>query len=478
MNLNSVSSLLLFAFLIFALSTASANDADKFVTQLKSHYQKAPELKAFSLNYHYLGGNDPYQSWDYQSPDRYLALRRVEIDLKNKQFIEHDTHHFPDGLTFNRVQFQNEKESLFYDKNGLTLGKQVRRQSMDSFEEIKGHVFMNVDFLAVTPLLAETDVTSNIHYSYNIKLNETTLTHKTPKNTVIDYVFSGNPLKLVTINNKSQQKVFHYDDYQTSHGINFARSIKKHFDGDIEPTFIHRIDHLQVIDSIEQKRLAIPSDFGPIIQKGSNTLFSKEIATNLYLITDESARRNILFKVNGNIISLFGAPANSTIAIETIKLIQDQFPDKVIDSVYITHPHSDNIRSLPILAERGISIVADAYTIEAIKAYPTFANNIASFNFKTISHNQIIQGVQYYVLENMHAKRQSFVYFKHSGVIYQADFIYLAADNNIAHVMPNATKTFIDFVRFKELKISRIVGQHLNNNISVPLMNEIYMANR
>ena len=89
---------------------SSAADAESFIDKLKMHYQNAPKLKVFSLNYHYLGAS-PYQGWDYQLPERYMALRMVEIDLVKKHFVENDIHHFPDGMTFNRVQFQNDKET-------------------------------------------------------------------------------------------------------------------------------------------------------------------------------------------------------------------------------------------------------------------------------------------------------------------------------------------------------------------------------
>ena len=45
-----------------------------------------------------------------------------------------------------------------------------------------------------------------------------------------------------------------------------------------------------------------------------------------------------------------------------------------------------------------------------------FADDIARFKFRTIEHEQIIDGAHFYVLENMHSKRQSFVYFKDSGI--------------------------------------------------------------
>lgn len=458
------------------IPTALAGEAEEFVAKLKTHYQKAPSLEVFSLNYHYLGGGDPFQTWDYLSPERYMALRMVEIDLAKKHFIENDIHFFAGGRTFNRVQFQNDTHSFFYDRNGLALGKRVLKQTMDSFEEIKGHIFMNVDFLAVKPLLKESNVSKNIHILQDNTLGETTLTHKASDDNVIDYVFNDNPIQLVSIDNKSQQKIFTYDDYQTVNGITFAHSILKYYDGDTKPTFIHSIDQLNILKEIEPARLRVPKEFGPIIPENDRVLTSTEIAPDLYLVSDDSSWRNSLLKIIDDEITVYGAAVSKELAEKTIKLILAQFPKKRISSIYVTHPHRDHIAGLLAYANRGIMVRADAYTIAAIKAFPIFSDNISTFKFQTIEHNEIIDDVHFYVLENTHSKRESFAYFKDSGIIYQADLLEVAFDNTIARVIPNYTKTFIDFVSSKKLNFNRIVAHHRNNNISVEVMNQIYGA--
>jgi len=459
----------------FAISTARAGEVESFIAKLKVHYQKKPLLKAFSLNYHYLG-RSPYYSWDYQAPERYMAIRMVEIDLVKKHFVENDIHHFSGGRTFNRVQFQDDNRSLFYDKNGLALGKRIIKQSMDTYEEVKGHIFINVDFLAVTPLLDEVNISSTIKLQQDTISGKTILTHTISNDNIIDYTFSGGPLQLLSINNKSQKKIYVYDDYRTTNGITFARSIHKYFGDATKPSFVHRIDSLNILEKIDSEKFQVPAEFGPIIPQHDKTLGAKEISKNLFLVTDSSASRNTLFKVNNNEIMVFGAPISSEFAQRTIEIIQAKFPKNKITSVYVTHPHGDHIAGLSAYAKRGVTILADAYTISAIKAYPSFSEDMATFQFKTIKHEDFIKGARFYVLENTHSKRQSFVHFPQSGIIYQADFLEVAFDNTIGEVIPNYTQTFIDFVRSKQLAINRIVGHHRNNNISVDVMNKTYNA--
>jgi hypothetical protein len=458
------------------IPTAWTGEVEDFVAKLKIHYKKTPPIKAFSLTQHYLEDR-PYQAWDYQTPNRWTAFKVTEFDLEKKHYVENVTHHYTGGQIYDEVHFQNDRENFRYEKNGALFGKRVSKQSMGTFERLKNIYMMNLDFFAVKPLLEESNIAATIKLHQNQISEKTTLTHKNSDDKIIDYVFSDNPLRLVSINNKSRGRISIYDDYQTTNGLTFARSITKYYGGAKTPRFIKRIDHFDILEEIDPAKLQVPKEFGPIIPKSDRTLISQEIAPDLYLVTTASAWRNTLFKVNDNEIMVFGAPVSPKLAEETIKLILGKFPKKKITSVYVTHPHDDHIDGLPAYAKRGIVIHADAYSIAAIKAYPYFADDIATFKFQTIEHNQQIDGARFYVLENSHSKRESFVHFKDSGIIYQADFLEVAFDNTIAKIIPNYTKTFIDFVRREQLKFSRIVGHHLNNNISVEVMNKTYDAN-
>lgn len=472
-----ISALAYTALSVSVISMSWASEAEDFVAKLNAHYQHAPSLEVFSLDYHYLGQTESYYSRDYQLSDRYLAIRMVEIDLVKEHFFENDIHHFNNGRTFNRVQFQNDEHSLFFDRNGISLGKHVIKQGMETFAELKGHIFSNVDFLAVKPLLEEKDIAATIKFQHNKGADEVMLTHQTSNNnveSVIEYVFQTASLQLVSINNVTERRYYVYGDYQTINGVTFARSIDKYFDGADEPNFIHRIDQLNIIENIDPSRFEVPEGFAAVIPEADGKLVSTKIAADLYLVTDSSARRNVLFKVTGDEIAVFGAPQSEALSDQTIKLIARQFPNKAINSVYVTHPHGDSIAGLAAYAKRNIVIRSDAYSIEAIKAYPDFLADIGQFKFQVIEHNEMIDDVSFYVLESSHSKRHGFVHFKDEGIVYQAELLSVPFDNTVPEVVPNSTKTFVDFVRAKRLKFSRIVGLYSNNNITVDVMNKHY----
>lgn len=455
-----------------------AGETEHFIEKLKLHYHKTSSITAFSLAYRYLGQSDAYQSWDYKAPSRYKAFKVTDMDLRKKHYAQNVIHHFTGGLLADEVHFQNDIESLRYEKNGILYGKRVRKQGMNSFERYKNLTLMNVDFFAVRPLLEENNIEKNIKVQRNNLSKEVVLLHKTSDDRVMEYVFNISPLRLLSINNKSRRRIYVYDDYKTSNGLTFAHSLIKYYNGDTVPSFITQTDSFTILDEVEPTKLQLPDGYGPIIPTYKNDLVSTEIAPNLYLVANASANRNTLFKVSGNEIMVFGAPVNSKRTQQTIELISKQFPQKKITSVYLTHPYSDHIAGLLAFVKIGAVIRADAYSIEAIKAYPRFKKDLATFKLQTIENGDLIEGVRFYVLENSRAKRQSFAYFEGEGIIYQSDFLDVPFDNTIPQILPSYSKTFIDFVRSKQLKIDRIVGHHRNNNISLDIMNKLYGSNR
>lgn len=460
------------------IPTAFAGEVEEFVAKIKTHYQKTLPIKAFSLNHHYL--NKRYRDhnyWDYQTPNRNMSQRVVEVDLVKKLFYDNDIHYLSGGQLIDRVQFQNDKESYFYERNGSTLGKRMLKQSLSRFKGATSYIVMNVDFLAVRPLLEETDIEGNITLNLDKISGTTTLIYNISDDNVIDYEFSNNPLQLVSVNHRPLGGIFTYDDYQTTRGITFARSVHQYYDGATEPNYIIYNNQFDIIEEVDPAKLQLPEGYGPLLSRGDGVLVSKEIAKDLYLVTDSSAVRNGLFKVTGDRIVVFGAAGNTKVAEKTIKLIRGLFPKKKITSVYVTHPHGHQIAGLKVYADQGIEILADEYSVAGINAYPHFSDDISKFRFKTVEHEEIIDGAHFYVLENMHSKRQSFVFFKDSGIIFQAHFLHIAQDNTIPKVVPNYTRAFIDFVRSKQLKFDRIVGNYRNNNISVEVMNKAYDAN-
>jgi len=470
-----------FAFACMALFTiatfpvsALAGETNEFLAKLKTHYQKTLSINAFSLNQHFT--NKQYRDlnyWDYKTPNVYMSVRSAEVDLTRRHFYDNDVLYYAGGRLYDRVKMQNDTQSFFYERSATSIGKAIQSRGMDNFDISMRYMVMNIDFLAIRPLLEENNIEGTITFHHDEKSGTTTLTHKNSEENVFDYKFNNNPLQLVSVN-RGPLGLYVYDDYQTTRGITYARSVNSYFEGTTEPTYITFNDHFEIIDKVDPAKLQVPEGYDSKIPKWDGTLVSKEIAQDLYLVTDSSAYQNSLFKVKGDKIAVFGATEDADLAEKTIKLILEQFPNKKISSVYVTHPHGDQIDGLKVFVDQGIEILADEYSISAIKAYPRFADDINRFKFRTIENEQVIDGAHFYVLENIHSKRQSFVYLKGSGIIFQAHFLHIPYDNSIAKLIPSYTKTFIDFVRSKQLKVNRIVAFNRNNNISIEVMNKAY----
>lgn len=458
-------------------SVSVVSDSEAFLNKLKSHYESTRSIKKFSLNYHFL--NKQYRSenyWDYNVPNRVLSVRMVEVDMEKKHFYDNDILYTQGGQILDRAQFQNDTHSYYYERNGNHLGKRYYNQGLGNFDRFMSYNIMNIDFLAIRPLLDEENVKEKVMLRAGKQPNTIIATHSNKADQVIDYEFSESSLQLLSLHNVTREALYIYGDYQTTRGLTFARSVNKYYNGSTVPAYISFNDKFELIDEVDVSKLKLPEGYGPEIQRGDGVLTSTQIAENLYLVTDSAAWRNSLFKVSGEHITVFGGSGSPSLATKTIELIKSQFPHKRINRIHVTHPQQADMSGLLPYAELGAEIIADEYTVSVIKEHPKFANDIGKFKFRTIKNAQRIDGVDFYVLESLHAKRQSFVHFKDSGILFQADFLQIALDNTIPKVIPTYTRTFVDFIRAEKLNISRIVGNYRNNNISVEVMNKAYDA--
>jgi hypothetical protein len=457
---------------------ASAGEVEDYIDKLRTHYQDTLSVKTYSLKYHFL--NRRYQDqnyWDYQTPNLYMSQRVVEVDLEKRQFYDNDIVYFAGGRLYDRAQFQSDTESYFYERSATVLGRAVEQREMNNFDIFKSYNIMNIDFLAVRPLLEESNIEGKITVTRDAVSGTTTFKHKTSENQVIDYTFRDASLKLIEINHRPLGGVYVYKDYQTTRDLTYARSVYQYYDGATKPTYISFIDHFSVIDQVDPEKLKIPEGYGPVVPRGNGILEAEKIADDLYLVTDSSEVTNSLLKINGDEITLFGAATSRTIGEKILAFTAQRFPDKTIGSVYVTHPHGLQIFGLDVFANQGIKVLADEYTIEAIKAYEPFASTINNFKFRTITHEQIIDDAHFYVLENLHSKRQGFVHFKDSGIIFQSSFMHVPKDNTIAKVIPSYTRTFMNFVKDRKLEAKRIVANYRNNNITPEVIKKILDVN-
>jgi hypothetical protein len=472
--------LTLFSLLSITLAAyeAPAGEVEDYIDKLKAHYQNTLSINTYSIKYHFL--NRRYQDqnyWDYQTPNLYMSQRVVEVDLEKRQFYDNDIVYFAGGRLYDRAQFQSDTESYFYERSATVLGRAVEQRDMNNFDIFKSYNIMNIDFLAVRPLFEEANIEENIALIRDDTSGTTTFKHQTSDNKVVDYTFSDASLQLITINHRGLGGVFVYKDYQTTRGLTYARSVYQYYDGAIKPTYISFIDHFGIIDQIDPEKLKVPDGYGPVMPRGNGILEAEEIADGLYLVTDSSEVTNSLLKIDGDKITLFGAATSRTTAEKVLTFTAQHFPDKIIRSVYVTHPHGLQIFGLDVFAEQGIEVLADEYTIEAIKAYEPFAGTIDNFKFRTITHGQIIDGTHFYVLENLHSKRQGFVHFKDSAIIFQSSFMHVPKDNTIAKIIPSYTRTFMNFVKKRKLEVKRIVANYRNNNITPEVMKKISDVN-
>ncbi len=456
------------------MSQAAMPDNTDFLKAVKEHYQASIDFKKYAIHYSF-EFERAYQAYNYLEPHAGHTAMYAEVDLGRKLYADHSITSWPGGFVFDFKEFQTDAGAFQYDVNGLIDGKRVRRLGPNAYTNTAAYHGGKVDFLAILPLLETTLASPNIKVTAGTMQGHTDIVHTQGENSTT-YTFTNTPIQLVSIHRSTDNTKINYGQYVNRGNLRYASLInQENLTTGVKGVF--HIAQVRRITNLTPEAIVLPKGYGPVVEKTDRTLKITNIADGLHLITDDSASRNMLAKTSTDGIMVFGAPIDDELSEETIALIRAEFPSLPIKSVYITHPHSDHIGGLTAYAKHGITILADTYSIEAIKAYPRFQKDIGRFKFQPITHKELLGGVEFHILENSHAKGQSFAYFPEVGVLYEGDFLEIPYDNSTANHMPVVSKNFIEYVNAEKLNINRIVGHHRNNNISAETMNELYRAN-
>ena len=450
--------------LIIILISSCKKDTVKNKTvlnQIKSHYNLNNQTSAFSLEYksHRF---DPYQSYDYKNPDKLTSTTSIELDEKNQEFYSHSISNYPGIYTFSIVAFQKDSLSYAYDYNGILFGKKLLKQSHNRINSVVGEVQSILDFRLAANIFSSEDLIEVISY---VESDKAVITQTdTELNTTV-YTFNLNPIQLTEVEIKSRNELWKFDEITNNGPYNYASKITRYKNDKFKDEV--KILNLKNIDSIANEKFDIPDGYYLPETAPNSVLASEKIGEDLYLLKPVAGDRNIMFKVNGNHITVFGAPISDRYSNQVIDFISEMFPNKPITEVYITHAHGDHIGGLLPYVKNNATILADKYSIEVIKTYPKFQADIEHFNFVAISNNDIKNEVKYFVPKNPHTLGQSFVYFTSSKVIYQGDFLEIPADNTKPNYTPETTLNFIEFIKNQKLSVNRIIGHHRNDNIAL-----------
>jgi len=465
---------------MFITVQATEFNADMAYKKLQKHYALSDDLNKFSLSYQ-SSRFGKHQSYDYNTTKFSTSTSLLELDLSNDRFYQHSKSKYPGNFVFEFKHFKNDKIAVDYDVNGVINGKRVAKLNDKAVDHFMGEATKIVDFMAVKKLfegtpsskntMSKTKVPSDLAISYNDISGDITI-HQAQGKSSVNYNFNSDSLNLTSILNINKGTKTVFEQYKMGPQRQFASVISIYKKGRLAQKF--KLKDLKLIDKIEQQHQEIPMGYGSLIEESSQELSLKKIANNLYLVTTASAGRNVLVNVQGKDLIIFGAPISDNKSQRTITLLENEFPDKKIKYVYVTHAHSDHIGGLRAYAKHGATILADVHSIEAIKTFPRFEQDIGLFKFNEIKHLSSVADATFHIPGNSHAKGQSIVYFADSKIIYEGDFLELPFDNTLPSQMPMPAKTFIEYVRNNKLRYSRIVGHHRNNDIKPAIVNAYY----
>jgi len=458
--------------LILFISTptfAFNTDEVSILNTLKNHYEFVEDLNNLSVSFKGKR-RTTFQSDNYLKPYTIKSLYEYQYDLDEKQFYFHDQHVYPGNYIFDENIVHKNGKTILYDRNGFTKGKQL--QYLDyNLTEFKEDLTEDLDLLAAHSILAHI---TNENTKIKILKEQVILTLKSDDKEKVNYTFSLSPIQLTSIAYPNLNVKTVFSKPITQMNITFASSVKHFKDNKLKNDLT--LYKLKKISGINQAMLEIPKGYGPFVDEIDNPLRWVELATDLYLINYVAGDRHVLVKESKNGLTVFGAPRSSKVSEQVISFINKHLPNKNIDSVYITHAHSDHMGGLNYYANKGISIIADQYSINVIKAYPKFSEVVNNWKFTSVKHKQSLNNAIFYVPKNSHSDGQSFVYFPTSKIIYQGDFLEIPFDNSLPTHMADVEKEFIDFLRVEKINYNRIVGHHRNNNMTPKVVNAYYSS--
>ncbi|MDP2561401.1 MBL fold metallo-hydrolase [Psychrobium sp. 1_MG-2023] len=461
---------LAYLLLCLPLSVAAEVRSDTvLITDLKKHYAFTKQLQKLSVTYT-KQRETVFQSNKLDQPFTINSNYEKLFDLSKGQFYYHQVHHYPGNYIFNDIIVHQEGKSILYDVNGFTKGKQLQYLDYNQ-ADFHQDLAEDIDIFSAHTFLSDADSKNT-----TIKRSDTwaELTKSNAEEEQLTYRFNLQPIQLVSVMQHQSKKKTEYTNPVQKMGLTYASKVRRFTKGELKSTV--NITNIKEIPHIKQTMLAIPQGYGPFVDTKRKPLEWVKLANDLYLINHVAGNRHVLVKMDSKGLTLFGAPASSKVSEQVQLLINNNLPMKKIHSVYITHGHSDHMGGVGYFAEQGITVLADKYSIRALKAFPRFKKTATNWNYSTLKHKQTVNGVTFYLPKNSHSDGQSFAYFPMSEIIYQGDFLEIPFDNSLPTHMADVEKEFIEFLYSEKIAYKRIVGHHRNNNMTPEVVNAYYKA--
>ena len=447
--------------LVISLILSACQPSKNSTRQPLQDQSQNVDIEPFTVAYTRKGVN-AYQSYDYQSPDTLIRKYEVSFSLSPQQFHSQIRSYFPGGFVFEQYEIQPDTSSsaIAWDGNGIILGKRYVNTGKKRFQEVNKQLKSILTFLQLADL-NDNDIISSTEQHV---MAETYI----DSDTTI-YTFEKGTMKLLTVENSLKNEEWVYQEYKEPYPHSYASKVTYKING--KERFTYQIESVSPLIEIPRNKMELPKGYGPEL-KNNDEVEIKKLSTRLYLINNVAGDRNVLFLNTGKSVIVFGAPINDKWSKKAMEVIQAELPDTPITHVYVTHPHSDHIGGLAAYASSGTTILSDHYSIEAIKHYPRFQSVISDFKFQSIN-DITLEDVTFYEVNNDHSKGQSFAYFEKEDVIYLGDFLEIPQDNTIPEHISNTAWQFIDFVIAKEIPVSRMVGHHRNDSITMDIIDQL-----
>ncbi|MGY3211853.1 hypothetical protein [Mucilaginibacter sp. HD30] len=442
-------------FTFFAITGTYAQHAPEVLQRAIDKQGNWASVSNLSLRTNRLNA-DQWQGYDYDHLVLQKDIFEIKFDLSAGNFENHTVNHYPGGYVFDTNRLGLDSVYWVYDgarsRTGnalLDLGKDLYRSKSKSLLSGSLPYYLLKDASNLKDLVLDT-----------------TQSWLVLKSSGREYWLNRSNLlleKYVIVNNGASS-VQTFEDYQTQYEL----AVPQLTSLSVNRQLVYRdtLKDFRINAGSVASGLKLPAKYVRT-KEYDGALLVRKLAGHTFIIEKIDGDRNVIFRDMGDHIVLTEAPVSPGAVKEIIAKIASVFPDKPIKYVHLSHFHKDHIAGITELVALGATIICTPETGKPVMDLisQTFSGTdkkyIPKFLYikKTLQLGRAGNCVQFYAIDNTHAKGMSFAYLPTEKIIYQGDLLSLPEDHTTTAAIP-VNINFFKMLRSQKLNYQLVVGHH------------------
>ncbi|HZG73153.1 MAG TPA: hypothetical protein VEY51_16580 [Chondromyces sp.] len=413
-----------------------------------------------------------WQAYDFFNPKPFVNVGVWNFNFKDGYYQYNTIANNAGGYQFNFTNIGRDTSRYIYDNALSRSGKVLQKGSKALFDAGLSNLNQYFPYFQLRAVLQSRD-------SLSMRLEGSAMVVKRhlKNGTFEEFHFSKENLLL-------QKMVYtsgllpaerRFENYIKINGLTFPEKTSFYVQNLFNTT--ESVANVKVNHPFDTALLALPRGY---VLTPITSLVPKvsEISKDVFMISNVSGGRNILFVNMDDYIVVTEAPINSDVTQSLIDLIHKTIPSKPIKYIHLSHFHNDHSQGIRSFIADGATLLATKPVIDVMKLFlndnslsfkdrlskePKEAKYESFSKIRTLKDSQ--HELQFHEIKNSHAKGLSFVYLPKEKIIYQGDLFSLPDDGTITPAI-EVTREFYAYLKKNKIIPVRIIGHHGHSNIT------------